>query len=524
MRDSTAAAGKAPKPERHVEVAVVGAGPAGLAAALAAAEAGASVLLVDENPVAAGLMALDVPLHFGQRMNAAVQNQARMVERLVETNPGLAEAFERGIEVALGTYAWGAWMNGPSVGSLERPLLALADETRSWAVAFDRLIVAAGARDLGLGFPGWEKPGVMGGQAASLLLTRYQAFDGRRLVVLGSGPTGLAFALDAKAAGLEVAAVVEVAATAQRPAELVHRLAVAGIPLLTRHMPREALGRAEVEALRLAALDGGADSEIACDTVVLAAGPVPVVELLDVLNCRLAYDAGRGGYVPLTDGDGRTSVPGIYAAGDCAGFDAEALLDPTLAALAGRRCGKAVAADLRAGRSSALGEPVPAPAGPPIGVAAAQPWLAALRATAGGTQVCLCEEVTRRELLDLRPPRYLGCAADARHALDGLAGDGPLNADQVKRLTRAGMGPCQGRRCREQVQHLLGGPERVALASHRMPVRPLPLAALADRDELAAVGESWTAWFNIATQWTPHWEQQPVPFPRPAIASDQGGK
>jgi hypothetical protein len=251
---------------------------------------------------------------------------------------------------------------------------------------------------------------------------------------------------------------------------------------------------------------------------------VPVVELLDVLNCHLAYNAVRGGYVPLTDEAGRTTTPGIYAVGDCAGFDAAALLDPALAAQAGERTGKAAVADLRAARTTGLDAPVTVPPAPPIGVAAAQPWLAALRRTDDHTQVCLCEEVTRRELLDLRPPRYLGCAADSRHPLDGLAGDGPLNADQVKRLTRAGMGPCQGRRCREQVQHLLGGPERVALASHRMPVRPLPLCVLADREELAAVGESWTAWFNIATQWTPHWEQQPVPFPRPATPADQGGK
>jgi hypothetical protein len=251
---------------------------------------------------------------------------------------------------------------------------------------------------------------------------------------------------------------------------------------------------------------------------------VPTVELFDVLGCRLAYSATRGGYIPVTDTIGRTTMPGIYAAGDCAGFDAAALLDPSLAEQAGRRTGEAAAADLRAGRSARFGEPVPPPQGQPAGVAAAQPWLDALCSGDDSAQVCLCEEVTRRELRDLRPPRYLGCAADPRHSLDQLAADGPLSADQVKRLTRAGMGPCQGRRCREQVQHLLGGPERVALASHRMPLRPLPLAVLADSDERPVVAESWTAWFNIATQWTPHWEQQPVPFPRPASPADQGGK
>jgi NADPH-dependent 2,4-dienoyl-CoA reductase/sulfur reductase-like enzyme len=85
-----------------VSLIVVGAGPAGIAAALAAAEAGVDTMLVDEHPVAASLMGLDVPLHFGQRMNGAVQNKERMVERLAESNPRLTDAFERGIDIQLG--------------------------------------------------------------------------------------------------------------------------------------------------------------------------------------------------------------------------------------------------------------------------------------------------------------------------------------------------------------------------------------------------------------------------------------
>jgi hypothetical protein len=108
--------------------------------------------------------------------------------------------------------------------------------------------------------------------------------------------------------------------------------------------------------------------------------------------------------------------------------------------------------------------------------------------------------------------------------LQALAADGPLNQDQVKRLTRAGMGPCQGRRCREQVQMLLetaasGKPGVVPLARHRPPVRPLPLEVLAAEEESAALRDHWVAWFNIATQWLPHWEAKPVPFAAPGQAS-----
>src|ERR1700730_16382592 len=145
--DAKSIAGKSPPVERHAEIVVVGAGPAGIAASIAAAEAGAKVLLIDENPVAGTMMGLDVLLHYGQRMSGAVHNKARMLEQLVASNPDLGEVIERGVEVELGTYVWGAFVNGRSVRSLPGPVLGLADETRSWLVGFERLIIAAGARD-----------------------------------------------------------------------------------------------------------------------------------------------------------------------------------------------------------------------------------------------------------------------------------------------------------------------------------------------------------------------------------------
>src|SRR5260221_4794208 len=102
--DAKSIAGKPPPVERHVEIAVVGAGPAGIAAAIAAAKAGLQVLLIDENPVAGTMMGLDVPLHYGQRMSDEVHNKARMVEQLVAANPALEEVFALGVEVEIGVY------------------------------------------------------------------------------------------------------------------------------------------------------------------------------------------------------------------------------------------------------------------------------------------------------------------------------------------------------------------------------------------------------------------------------------
>jgi len=117
--------------------------------------------------------------------------------------------------------------------------------------------------------------------------------------------------------------------------------------------------------------------------------------------------------------------------------------------------------------------------------------------------------VTRGDLVEVRAPRYLGepTAAAMARDLGSLIADGPPNQDQVKRLTRAGMGPCQGRRCREQVALTLAqaagvSPADVPLAFHRPPVRPLPLKVMADWNETAAMTEGWEIWFAIPGQWS----------------------
>src|SRR5438034_9452095 len=126
--DPRSIAGKMPAPDRHVPLVVVGAGAAGVAAAVEAARAGVEVLLVDEHPVDNDMMAMDVPLCFGQRMDATVRNRAAMLERVVETNPALATAHDAGVDVRLGTYVCGALLHGAPVQELPAPMLGLADD------------------------------------------------------------------------------------------------------------------------------------------------------------------------------------------------------------------------------------------------------------------------------------------------------------------------------------------------------------------------------------------------------------
>src|SRR5258708_33660935 len=111
---------------------------------------------------------------------------ARMRETIAAADAELAAAFELGGAVRLGVAVWGAFAPGPSARALPGPLLGVADETTASLIGFEQLIVATGARDLGIGFAGWELPGVMGAAAAHALIARYDAFAGRRLVILGA--------------------------------------------------------------------------------------------------------------------------------------------------------------------------------------------------------------------------------------------------------------------------------------------------------------------------------------------------
>jgi thioredoxin reductase len=467
--DPKSVVGKLPRPEQKFDLLVVGAGPAGIAAALKGAAEKKSVCLVDEHPVTSGMAGLDVPYFFGGRASAALTNQARMIEQVAAMIPSLDEVFDAGVEVMLGVSVWGAWVAAPGLESLPCRVAGLATDEKSWLVGFDEAVIAAGARDLVVSFAGSDQPGVMGAQALYALLNRYEAFAGRRLVILGSGKLALETALLALEKGLEVAAVVEVRDAPQGPAELVAVLQERGVTFFNGYAPLRAETNVEgVVALEIVPVAGGGAERIACDTVCLALGVVPSVELLDVLGVPLVMDGAKGGFVPVHDADGATPIPGIFVAGDCAGV---------------------AGGDL----------------------AYRMDWMRILLAT-GGEKVlaCTCEEVTRADVFAVNPPAYLGPkpAAMENRDLRTLLKDGPVDHDQMKRLTRVSMGPCQARRCREQIAMLLAigagtGPEDVKLAGYRAPVRPLSLAALAAADD-AATHDGWDVWFGIPAQWVPY--------------------
>jgi D-hydroxyproline dehydrogenase subunit alpha len=496
---------------------VIGAGAAGASAAIEAAKLGLSVTLVDEHPLDLSIMAMDTPYFFGPRLLPTLADRGLMLERILDSDESLAEAQEAGVKILLGTCVWGSFRPGENSRHLERPCVGLADGERSWMLGYEHLILAPGARDLVLSFPGWELAGVLGARAAMALMTRYRAFAGRRLVILGSGDLGLETTRLVLERGLEVAAIVDVSSEVRGQPELWGQLAARGVPFLGSHTVEAVQGQKEVEAIRLVRVDAdrrpvaGTQHTVACDTVCLAFGLVPNVDLTYLTGCRMRHVAERGGWIPDRDAEMRTSVAGVYVVGDGGGVREEMVTNSRVAADQGRLAAIIVAeasGALTRDRARALKQELAA-VQDRVGAAGrgADPglvaWLRSLVAAGGmDVVVCQCEGVTRQELVDVSPPRYLN-RSSARWAtkLPSIVEAGPAHPDLLKRLTRAGMGHCQGRRCREQVAMLLADAtgvdvSEVPLASYRPPVRPVPMKVLAAEDEPEAVREKWASWFS----------------------------
>lgn len=450
------------------DILVVGGGAGGLNAAIMAARAGARVLLVDERPQAGGQY-YKQPLDLGRR--AAVPDDAQFAggRALIAAAEAAGVAFLKGAQV------WGAF----------EPLdLMIFDGKASRLCRPRRLIVAAGAYERGVPFPGWTLPGVMTTGAAQTLLRSYGVLAGQRVLIAGNGPLNLQVALELARAGAEVAAVVELArrpglwaaaalarmlmstpALALRGRDYLAELRRRGIPLLHRHAIAHvgrAGGRLWAQVAPWPAANGASSRGYEVDAVCVGYGFMPSNELLRALGCRHAFDPARGHLVTERDGDGLTSVAPVYAAGDCTGLGGAPAAEA-----------EGVIAGVAAARSLGF---APA-AGQKQAVAQARSQLRRHRRFQAGlwelfraprlltelarqdTMICRCEELTLAEI-------------------EAGFDEATASIGALKRATRAGMGRCQGRYCGPILATLAAAHRAVPLdeAAHwapRPPVKPI---------------------------------------------------
>ncbi len=314
------------------DVAVIGAGPAGLCAALEAAKAGAKVLLIDENVRPGGQLFKQIHKFFGSREHEAGVRGFQIGESL------LAEVREAGVNVMLDSLAYGIF---PGEG------IGLIHEGKHYLVEASRTVIAAGAKENYIAFPGSTLPGVMGAGAAQTMINIHRVLPGRKVLMLGSGNVGLIVSYQLLQAGAEVAAVVEAAPRITGYRVHAAKLMRAGVPFYTGYTIRNIFGSGSVEGAVITALDDagkaveGSEKQIDCDTVCLAVGLNPMTELVWQAGCAFDYIPALGGHVPLHDENLETTVPGVYVAGDVTGVEeASSAMDE--GRLAGIACAEAL--------------------------------------------------------------------------------------------------------------------------------------------------------------------------------------
>lgn len=458
--------------EFTTDVAVVGAGPAGLSAALAAVGAGARVTVLDEYPQPGGQFYKQLAAEFG------VPDRARLDEEYTRGDALLAAVRVAKVELLNETLVWGSF----EPGTLSIVLKGVAGTVRARAI-----VVASGAYERAISFPGWDLPGVMTPGGAQTLVKNQHVVPGSRIVLAGSGPFLLAVAKTLIHAGAKPVVICE----ATRPREWLRHaprlwghwdrvgealryrrlIREAAVPVRFGRIVVRAEGSGSLERVVLMECDSdgrplpGTEAVEHADTLCVGYGFVPSVQLTRLLGCRHRYVERRGGWVPEHDESMETGVPGVFVAGEVAGIGGAyaALAEGRLAGLAAaRRLGFRVAdADVAAARAEReshrrFGDLV-------NDVFALKPGV--YDPIANDTLVCRCEEVT---------------AGQIREAATGWGPD----VNFIKGVTRCGMGYCQGRICGGMVEELTArtvgcGREAVGAFRVRPPLKPVPVSVLA---------------------------------------------
>jgi D-hydroxyproline dehydrogenase subunit alpha len=412
------------------DVAVIGAGPAGIAAAARLAEAGLRVVVIDEGPAVGGQIWRHRP---GTQPHGVAARWIARLERSGATITCGASVVDLRTSEHSTRFVIGAEQAGA-------PLVIQAES----------IVLATGARERFLPFPGWTLPGVMGVGGAQALLKSGLSFGGKRVVIAGTGPLLLPVADALSRGGARVLLVAEQAATRavtafalglwRRPGTLVqaarHRAAFVRTPYRTGTWVTSARGDGRLEEVSVT--DGTRERAIACDSLCVGYGLLPNTQLPRLLGCRISRGA------TVVDERQETSVPRVYAVGEATGVGGVdlALVEGELAARAilGRE-GEARTLLRRRAALTSTAEAMDR---------AFAPRADLRRVATAGTVVCRCEDVT----LGAMDPNW--------------------TMRQSKLYTRAGMGPCQGRICSPALEFLFGWPADTV----RIPAEPALLSTL----------------------------------------------
>ena len=455
---------------KKVDLVVLGAGPAGVAAANVASKEGAEVVIIDENSSAGGQIYRAPPNEF-QPQNSFKSDEFREGEkqRNILKNSNVKALFKHRV--------WS--VSSDLVVSTVGP-----NGLSSWHAR--SLIIANGALERIIPFPGWTIPGVIGLAASTILLKSQFVLPGQSTVVAGCGPLLIAVANGIIKSGGKVSAIIDLNSKSDwikafprllsRPDQLFKGMSwfanimKAGIKLYGGHAVTNTKQVDNVLRISIAPINSAGsilDSKnqkiVEGDCLAIGHGLFPSTEITRLLKAKHIYDPLKGGWVPLIDDDFRSSIPGVYIAGDATGISGA-----FSAVQKGRIAGMAAVRDLNVMSSQKYkakikSELIILKKNENFGKAAVRlmkfrPEL--IQTITSETIVCRCEDVYRSEI-------------------DEAIESGARDLNQLKAWTRCGMGPCQGRTCSEAIEAILaskvGSRELAGQWTGRTPLRPVPI-------------------------------------------------
>ncbi len=314
---------------QRFEMISIGAGPAGLAAAIEAAKNQVEVVVYDENAKPGGQLFKQIHKFFGSREHRAKERGIKIGQELLD------EARQLGVEVVLNGTVLGIYTNGA---------INVMVNDRLKQVKGEKVLIATGASENMIPFPGWTLPGVIGAGAAQTMANIHGIKPGNRVLVVGSGNVGLVVGFQLLQAGCQVETVIDAAPKIGGYGVHAAKMARFGVPFLMSHTMKKAHGKEKVEAATIIKVDdswnpvAGTEKRYDVDTICIAVGLNPMTQLLRMSGCHMVHEHGLGGSIPAHDINQETSVPGIYVAGDASGIE-----EASTAIIEGRIAGLAIA-------------------------------------------------------------------------------------------------------------------------------------------------------------------------------------
>ncbi|MYE88191.1 FAD-dependent oxidoreductase [Candidatus Poribacteria bacterium] len=432
----------------HTDVVVVGGGPAGISAALSAAEAGAQVLLFDENPALGGHLRFTVPLESSSTTSRSEDPDES--GQAFKDLPELLEAVDRQPNVAI--------FNDTSVlGWYQDNWLCAVKRARLFKIRTKSVVVATGAYETPLIFDSNDLPGVMLGSAVQRLLHLFGVLPGRQVVVVTANEDGWDVAADLHSLGVNVAAIVDERDPNACTSPYRDGLTSAGVPVFYRHTILEALGSNAVRGAKIARLDERGEispttaQSLQCDLIVTSMGWTPATELSYMAGGKSEYNEDRAEILPVS------TPPGIYVVGRAVGTHT---VDSQIAE--GQQAGSNAAAFTGFGE---FDESTVQSSG------AAEQRRTSERVCVPGKKkrfVCYCEDVTDEDV-------------------ETAIAEGYDTIELLKRYSTISMGPCQGAMCSMNTIQLCARAngwtvQETGTTTARPPTTPVTLGALAGQN------------------------------------------